>query len=579
MALMMPWPRRMCTSPTRTRVYPSSEFEAGRSRIDPTSDGRGSTAGSISAKHTLTAAIEQHPRRAFALFCALHALVWTALPSVLYANLPLDLIEALTYGREWQIGYDKLPPLPWWMVEIVHRLIGFDTAYYALAQLAVIGAFALVWCTARPLVGEIGALVAVLIIDGLHYFHFTAAKFNHDVIQLPLWALAGYSFHAALRRGRVLHWLLLGFALGLALWAKYFVVVLALPLALFLVFDREAQALGHPWALDCTRRRACRDDAAPRLAVEQRFFAFCLCREARGPVARHDRPSRPSLCFRAGPIPVSPSLALDRSPADLAPSLTARPARGQGTPLPYRASSADGFDRRAVTLLAFGPAATVIALSALSGRGAIAMWGYPLWLFLGLWMVLRVPTAIEAARFARIVAAWSAVFAIFALVFIANYSFLPLIDQRYRAPFFPGDRLADELARRFRAATGYPLAYVIGTMWEGGNVGHYAREHPRVLIDGDPRRAPWIDVGDLRSKGAVVVWTCAENARNKCNIDTTVVPIAFRGIGADAQVQAPFALPFRHGDMVLIVGWAILRPSPTFSMRYGKDLGLYSRLQ
>src|SRR5438270_10572328 len=128
--------------------------------------------------NALLTAIEQRPAAVFAAFAALHLVVWTALPAALYPNLPLDLIEALTYGREWQIGYDKLPPLPWWMIETIHRLIGFDAAYYALAQLAVIGAFALVWWTARPLVGEIGALVAILIIDGLHYFHYTAAKFN-----------------------------------------------------------------------------------------------------------------------------------------------------------------------------------------------------------------------------------------------------------------------------------------------------------------------------------------------------------------------------------------------------------------
>src|SRR5262249_30758130 len=85
------------------------------------------------------------------------------------------------------------------------------------------------WTPARPLVGGVGALVAVLFLDGLHYFHFTAAKFNHDVIQLPLWAFAGYAFHAALRRGRMAHWLLLGVAIGLSLWAKYFVVALAAP--------------------------------------------------------------------------------------------------------------------------------------------------------------------------------------------------------------------------------------------------------------------------------------------------------------------------------------------------------------
>ena len=62
------------------------------------------------------ASIAARPGRAFAGFLALHAAVWTALPTLLYPNLPLDLIEALIYGREWQLGYDKLPPLPWWLV-------------------------------------------------------------------------------------------------------------------------------------------------------------------------------------------------------------------------------------------------------------------------------------------------------------------------------------------------------------------------------------------------------------------------------------------------------------------------------
>ena len=46
------------------------------------------------------------------------------------------------------------------------------------------------------------------------------------------------------------HWLLLGFAFGCALWAKYFVVVLAVPYALFLIFDRDARralATPGPW--------------------------------------------------------------------------------------------------------------------------------------------------------------------------------------------------------------------------------------------------------------------------------------------------------------------------------------------
>ena len=97
----------------------------------------------------LIAIIERCPQAAFAVFLALHVVLWTALPALLYPNLPLDLIEALTYGREWQLGYDKLPPLPWWLVEVVHRAIGIDVAYYAMAQIAVVLAFVAVWLTAR----------------------------------------------------------------------------------------------------------------------------------------------------------------------------------------------------------------------------------------------------------------------------------------------------------------------------------------------------------------------------------------------------------------------------------------------
>jgi hypothetical protein len=88
-------------------------------------------------------------------------------------------------------------------------------------------------------------------------------------------------------------------------------------------------------------------------------------------------------------------------------------------------------------------------------------------------------------------------------------------------------------------------------MWTGGNVGHYAPERPRVLIDGDPRRASWINLADLRAKGAVVVWTDA---------DVAAVPAALRQVAPNAAVQPSFALPFHGGGRNIEIGWAIVRP-------------------
>jgi 4-amino-4-deoxy-L-arabinose transferase-like glycosyltransferase len=504
------------------------------------------------SKPGLVAWVAHQPDSAFAAFLALHFAVWTALPTLLYANLPLDLIEAVTYGPQWVLGSDKLPPLPWWLIEIMYRLFGADIAYYALAEVVVLIAFVLVWKTARPLVGATGALVSVLIVDGLHYFQYTAAKFNHDVIQLPFWALAGYSFHAALRRGHIGHWLLLGIAFAGALWAKYFVVVLAASYAVFLLFDRDARPALRtpgPWIA-----------AAVALVLTVPHFVWLIQNdfvpfhyvEGRSPPARgfFDHILHP-LQFAAGQL-------LFMLPLLFIATMWVWPRSAAESGIPVaqdmKDHAADDFDRRIVTLLAFGPAAAMLALIAVSGRGTVAMWGYPLWLFLGLWFVLCVPSLLDTLRLRRIIAAWAAVFILLALAFTADYTVLPMLDHRYRAAFFPGDALAADLTQRFHDATnGKKLSYVIGSMWLGGNVAHYSPDHPEVLIDGLPRRAPWIDLNDLRTKGAIVIWETT---------DLGHVPPPLAAVAPSAQVGSPLTLPPRRpfGTAAERFGWAILMP-------------------
>src|SRR5262249_36012977 len=213
----------------------------------------------------------------------------------------------------------------------------------------------------------------------------------HDVIQLPFWALAGVSFHAALRTGRTDHWATLGLAIGLALWAKYFVAMLAVPLALFMLIDPHARrqfATPGPYIAIVTALIV----ASPHLLwlVQNDFLPFRYA-DARAAPSRglFDHVLHP-LEFLAGQLFfLVPALAI------AGPLLRKTPER-----------SADAYDVRIVTLLTFGPAATVTVLSLLTGRGTIAMWGYPLWLFLGLWIVMLMQP-IARARLAWLVGAWA----------------------------------------------------------------------------------------------------------------------------------------------------------------------------
>jgi hypothetical protein len=88
-------------------------------------------------------------------------------------------------------------------------------------------------------------------------------------------------------------------------------------------------------------------------------------------------------------------------------------------------------------------------------------------------------------------------------------------------------------------------------VWDGGNLAHYSPDQPQVLIDGLPRRTPWIDLDDLRDKGAILVWTQS---------DPRQLPAEFAAAAPGALIGTPFDLPMRRAGGTVHVGWAILKP-------------------
>jgi hypothetical protein len=110
------------------------------------------------------------------------------------------------------------------------------------------------------------------------------------------------------------------------------------------------------------------------------------------------------------------------------------------------------------------------------------------------------------------------------------------------------------MTKEFQRQTGEPLRYVIGRIYPAGALAHYAREgRPRVLIDGDPKRAPWIDIADLKRHGAIVVWI---------DFDRKALPPYAMEVAKDAVVQPPLEIPWlwRGGITENGIGWAILKP-------------------
>jgi len=96
-------------------------------------------------------------------------------------------------------------------------------------------------------------ILAVALLGLTPIFTFIPATFNHNTIQLSLWALVALSFLVSIERTKLGWSILFGLACGLAILAKYFagVIVLTCILASLLHPNRRSY-----WRSPRVRRRA-----------------------------------------------------------------------------------------------------------------------------------------------------------------------------------------------------------------------------------------------------------------------------------------------------------------------------------
>jgi 4-amino-4-deoxy-L-arabinose transferase-like glycosyltransferase len=464
---------------------------------------------------------QRRPGTCLAVVLALHIVIWTALPALLSHNLQLDLIEDLALGREWQLGYWKHPPLPWWLADLSYRIVGDVRVVYLLGPLSAAVCMYAVWLLGRDIAGGFTALLAVLALEGLHFFNFSVVKFAHDQMQLPFWALTGLFLWRAFANDRKRDWILAGACLALCFWSKYAAFALAGTLALFMLIDPQARrkiVTPGPWLMAMAFFLV----IAPNLnwLIETGFLPMRYV-DARAKLAVHwyqfiTFPLRWSLGQLGFLLPTLGLIALV--------AWRAPPAR-----------TADNFARRYVTTLALGPFAITTLVALLLGRLPVAMWGYPLWSFAPLALLLWFGVATDTQRLARFAGAFLAVFAAFPLAYAATEGLEPLVRDRPKATQFPGRALAETVTQRWREKFNTALSYVGGGEFATNNIAVYSPDRPRVVVHADPAKSPWIDRDDLRRRGAVLVWE-----------DGQVAPEMLAQLRSDypgLSVQEPIVLP------------------------------------
>jgi hypothetical protein len=495
----------------------------------------------------LTVAVDyarRQPGRVLAAVLAAHLVIWTLLPIPLSPNLQLDLVEGLALGKEWQIGYWKHPPLPWWVTDLIYQATGTIYSVYALGPLAAVVCMLGIYFLARDIVGPVQALIPALALEGIHYYNFSAVKFAHDQMQLPIWAWVGFFLYRALMRGHALYWISAGVMVALAFWTKYSAFVFGLSLGLFLIFDPVAR---RSWRTPGPYLMALAFGAtiAPHLLwlfnnLQVSPFIYA---EVRARVAErwYEYIAFPLRWIGGQLFFVLPALGLM--------ALACSPRAAVEV-------KGNAFARRYVTMLALGPFAIVTLVSVVMGRLPVLLWGYPLWSFLPLAILLWFGPVTDIFRQRAFVAGFAAVFVAMPLLYVA----VPAIEAKFRdrslATRFPGQAVANELTRIWHDKTKTPLTYVTGEEFPVNNIAVYSSDHPRVIVHGIPSRSLWIDINDVRRKGVLLVWSDGREV-------PWLMEIWQRVFGFTASSSSMIEVPYQsNSHKILQLRYVIVPPKP-----------------
>lgn len=484
------------------------------------------------------------PRKLLWVLLLMQLLVWTLVPLLTHTSMPLDVVrEGLAWGREWEWGYHKHPPLPSWLVESSFRLAG-DAGPFFLGQLSVAATFLFVFLLGREVLDEKDAVVGVILLVGIYYFSLPTAEFNHNVALMPVWAALIFFFYKALNSTRLLWWVLLGSAAGIGLLSKYTILLL---LALMFVYGLARPAYRKQFA-----------GIGPYLSMG---VALIIVAPHLFWLLENDFPSLAYLSQRSDRIEnvwMRPAKSLEFLLAQLAALLPMAVLLWSGgllgkKPALIAAQEVKIESRGREFLLVFGLGPVLIAsiIPLFSGAGLRSMWGMPMLSLSGLLAVVLLGNPWRISRLRQFLLSSLLLF----LFLAAVYSLKGVVSARYAEKptrtAWPDLAIAQRMERNWKLATGCELKIITSDGWLGGLVAMRSSSRPSVFLDGDFAKAPWITPGDLTREGSLVIWMSQKEG---------VVPEAYLGLpGFSYQGIEVFEWPRNNRQAKpLVLEWGVV---------------------
>ena len=174
------------------------------------------------------------------LVLLVYVVLWTLYGAVAKGaqDIHADMSEQFALARELAFGYPKHPPLTMLIVRLWFAVLPVtDWAYYLLAMANAALALWIAWLLSARFLPRDKQVVGLALLTFIPFFNFHALKFNSNTVLMPVWAATTLFFLRSFETRRGLDAVLAGICAAMAMYGKYWSIVLLLGLAIAAVAD------------------------------------------------------------------------------------------------------------------------------------------------------------------------------------------------------------------------------------------------------------------------------------------------------------------------------------------------------
>ncbi|KZL26980.1 glycosyltransferase family 39 protein [Pseudovibrio sp. Ad37] len=428
-----------------------------------------------------------------------HAAIYTAASTLVASNLPLDAVESLYWGKEWQLGYFKHPPMSAWMIDAVVQLFGrADWVIFAAAEACTILAVLPVVLIVRERFSAKAGGYTVLAAFLSHFTTLSAVEYNVNMGFLPFWGWMVYAFLKAEEKDKLVWWVVFGLVSAGGMLGKYTAAIFLMSAVLWvLARRRDLLVRPGPYLAALVFLAAIGPHLIWLVQADFILIDYALGRTGSSNAAWYRHITMPlkylaEFAYSVGPMLLVLGIAAGWKKVK---SICFSDLIG-GVSRVW----ADSF-----LFAAIGPILIITLLSLVLGAKIKTVWSMPLGVvFAGLIGVAAASLEVEPFK-RRFLISWGTLYALLLIVFVAIMVIAPFVKKYPKRMLHDGPALTRLVEEHWVTHETKPFEYLVGDHWPGGSVAWYAAVRPTFFERANLTFSPWVDERDLQSKGAVYV--------------------------------------------------------------------------